>query len=682
MPINILKDLFVRPYKRQGRSEFEESDRSYLDKELQSIEETVSDLSDAAIQIADNAPQNPRRGMVRIAIAPWDPGDGSDRGYFYDGVDWTVLDAFALAAANTAQAAADAAQTSADAAQATADANASAITTLNNTVTTQGTSITANASAITALDTRLTTAEGNITANASAITTLQSDVSTNGTNITANASSITSLESRVTGTLVNEFINHEDNGIAWGNDTGVNPHATADVYSGTYALELGSTAAQWADIWDLDDASVEMADGWPEPQPGEAWTLGFWYKNTDSAAKLVGFVGGSGDDFLTISLDANTTTWTWKQVSSSALDASFNGRRFELRSTPLTGGTYLRIDGITLVRGVHTLDGSEVIPYSSYAAATQELSTSITSVEGDITSIHARYSVKLDVNGYITGLQLLNDGTSGDFLIMADQFKIVDPAGGASQTGDIPFEIVSGTTYIKSAMIQDASITNAKISALQIDKLTAGDLGVVMDLGSSGVIRMQSGTTGYDENGVWIGDDGGTYKMSIRNGTHYLNFDGTTIEASGDFLNRRSTSDNAYTAQHIIAENTETANVPDTTFVKLKNIYLTRKGDVRIGLELKNEAAPTHTTAPGYYIKQGATTLLSTQTHDGGNTYIWYYHKLTDLDPDAGPLEIWVRGGYKSGDKWSKLRGTRIMTDKPLVDYITPAAALYPEITY
>jgi len=779
MPINKIKDLFVRPYKRQGRSEFEESDRSYLDKELQNIEETAQDLSDAAVQIADNAPENPRRGMIRIAISPWNPGSGTDRGYFYDGTAWTVLDEFALADAAAAQAAVDDVEAALDdpstgynaggtylstaqaeiaaiesalddpstgynagatalstmqtsisnnagsigtnataitalettvnhgstgvAANASAigtlettvnvtnagaiSANSSAINALETTVNDGSTGVAANASAIGTLETTVNvTQAGAISTNASAITNLETTVNHGSTGVAANASAIgtlettvnvtqaglisanaadiTTLEASVSSGLVNEFINSENASIPWGASTGVTTHSTAGTpKSGTYHARVDENLAQWGALWNADNAATDAGDGWPNPKDGETWTIGLWYKNTDTSPKTFGIPGAGGRP-LDLVLAGSTSTWTWV-TATGTLNGAITGPRFTMRTASLAAGKVIDIDGITLVRGSHVLDGTEVLGLGGYARATRSLVVGVNSVTG---IAEASYGLDLDVNGHISGFSSTNNGATSTFAIVADKFQITEGA----TNGGAPFEVDGGVTYIKDANIKE----------LTLSKLLAGAMGVSMELGASGNIRM--GSTAYDTgNGIFLGNVSGVYKMSIKNDEHYLRFNGTNIEASGDFLNRRSTSANAYTSQHIVAENTETAQQDGTVYVLMKNIHLTRAGDVRIGLEIKNEAASPHGLLPGYRIEQDGNILLANQNHEGGNTYVWYRHVLTDIDPDAGPLEVWVSGGFKSGDnKWSRLRGTIIYTDKPMVDYITPTSAVYPEITY
>ncbi len=86
--------------------------------------------------------------------------------------------------------------------------------------------------------------------------------------------------------------------------------------------------------------------------------------------------------------------------------------------------------------------------------------------------LRAQYSVKLDVNGYVAGFGLYNEGAGASgFIVRADKFVV-----GSAGSNVVPFEVVSGTTYIKAAMIKDASITSAKIGTLNADKITGGFL--------------------------------------------------------------------------------------------------------------------------------------------------------------------------------------------------------------
>lgn len=110
----------------------------------------------------------------------------------------------------------------------------------------------------------------------------------------------------------------------------------------------------------------------------------------------------------------------------------------------------------------------------------QAYSASASSVAG----LEAQYSVKIDNKGHVSGFGLNSVAVNGvpesAFVIRADKFAIVDPASTANNstntpsTDVIPFGVTNGVVYIKSAAIEDGTITNAKIGTIDADKITAG----------------------------------------------------------------------------------------------------------------------------------------------------------------------------------------------------------------
>ena len=81
-----------------------------------------------------------------------------------------------------------------------------------------------------------------------------------------------------------------------------------------------------------------------------------------------------------------------------------------------------------------------------------------------IPSLEARYGVDLDVNGYITGFSQNNDGTSGQFKIIADDFRIIDPADAAGEAGAQVFSVIGGIVTMDTAHIGNLTIGTGKIT--------------------------------------------------------------------------------------------------------------------------------------------------------------------------------------------------------------------------
>lgn len=120
-----------------------------------------------------------------------------------------------------------------------------------------------------------------------------------------------------------------------------------------------------------------------------------------------------------------------------------------------------------------------------YAAVKTESSTTANAVTG----IQAKYSVKTDVNGYVSGFGLISSANDAvpysQFIFKADQFAF----GAPGLTSAYPFVIQASATtvngvavpagvYIDAAYIKNGSITNAKIGNAAIDSAKIADASI------------------------------------------------------------------------------------------------------------------------------------------------------------------------------------------------------------
>jgi len=129
----------------------------------------------------------------------------------------------------------------------------------------------------------------------------------------------------------------------------------------------------------------------------------------------------------------------------------------------------------TLSSGYENPDGS---------AGTVSLQTAMTTQADVNGALKSQYSVKIDNKGHVSGFGLNSVAVNGvpesAFVIRADKFAIVDPASTANGSTNtpsadvIPFGVTNGVVYIKSAAIEDGTITNAKIGTIDADKITTG----------------------------------------------------------------------------------------------------------------------------------------------------------------------------------------------------------------
>lgn len=98
-------------------------------------------------------------------------------------------------------------------------------------------------------------------------------------------------------------------------------------------------------------------------------------------------------------------------------------------------------------------------------------------------TFYAQWTLRIDVNGRVSGFGLASSQNSSDFIVRADRFSIASPNFVNGEAPEIPFivtttsQIVNGRevppgTWIKDAFIANGAITNAKIGMAEVDTLT------------------------------------------------------------------------------------------------------------------------------------------------------------------------------------------------------------------
>lgn len=90
MSLSDKTNLLVKDYTRQQYPQLEEGIRRYIQEELRRIETSIGTLIRSSIQVEENPPESPVKGMVRYAVSPWNPGSG-DGLYYYNGTTWVAL---------------------------------------------------------------------------------------------------------------------------------------------------------------------------------------------------------------------------------------------------------------------------------------------------------------------------------------------------------------------------------------------------------------------------------------------------------------------------------------------------------------------------------------------------------------------------------------------------------------
>ena len=94
MAVNEKTDSLVTKYTRGNLPNTPEALSQFIQSELTRIEGFTNASTEASIQTADKPVVNPKRGMVRYAVAPWYPvasvSSGDTGLVVYDGSSWAA----------------------------------------------------------------------------------------------------------------------------------------------------------------------------------------------------------------------------------------------------------------------------------------------------------------------------------------------------------------------------------------------------------------------------------------------------------------------------------------------------------------------------------------------------------------------------------------------------------------
>jgi hypothetical protein len=92
MAVNEKSNVVIQPYNRSNVPQLDVDLRKYIQDELQRLEASIRSMNTAGIEVLDEPPLNPVRGMVKYNITPWDAlGNGSQGLIVYNGTAWVAV---------------------------------------------------------------------------------------------------------------------------------------------------------------------------------------------------------------------------------------------------------------------------------------------------------------------------------------------------------------------------------------------------------------------------------------------------------------------------------------------------------------------------------------------------------------------------------------------------------------
>lgn len=174
---------------------------------------------------------------------------------------------------------------------------------------------------------------------------------------------------------------------------------------------------------------------------------------------------------------ANAAISTEQTVRADA-DSALSSQIVTLSSVVNGNISAIQTEATTRATADSALSSSITTLQTTVNGNTTSIQTNATSIDG----INAKYTVKIDNNGYVSGYGLISTANNGTptsaFTILADRFSIASPTS-TSPTGDlsVPFFVLTTPTTIEGkSFAPGVYIKKGNISTLDADSITTGFL--------------------------------------------------------------------------------------------------------------------------------------------------------------------------------------------------------------
>ena len=268
-----------------------------------------------------------------------------------------------------------------------------------------------------------------------------------------------------------------------------------------------------------------------------------WFDSDDGNKPYI-YKNGAWTDVTDQRILINAAAITAEQVARISANSALAARATALEATvddPVSGTVANR--AAILVEQTARADADSAlatdvstlqVTVDGHTSSIQTQSTAIAGIDSDVEDIKLEYSVKLDVNGYVSGFGQFNNGPGASgFIVHADQFAIGHP----STPGLYPFVVQGGLIFMNSAFITD----------LDVSQLT-GDVATFIDasLGNAWITNAMIGNVIQSDNWHdvnktgWKLDKSGS--LQVNNITVYDSAGDVILESSGsvDFVSSQN----------------------------------------------------------------------------------------------------------------------------------------------
>lgn len=408
-------------------------------------------------------------------------------------------------------------------AQSTADATASTLAATNATVSQLGDEIVANTQSIQAAESRISTNESSIqgiqntyatkdSVGSLAQTALKSvwqndinkavsDISVGGVNLLSNTTYLSANNPpQVLGGSSYSLSGLNPNYHAGTSSTGENHFVIDNVYaerymriqaavSNTSTLKPNSTYTFSVKIRGaakplgfriivringvFTDLPIKMIEYANDVYSTHGYTFTTPLETTDIIISLQSYSVNLGESFAlqnsSMKLEEGNVVTAWTP-SVSDVQAQIDASATAIQSTN------------TSVTNIEARISTQSTQLTQLSTAVNGYSATIQSHAESINGMRTQFTLKMDVNGLVSGIGMMNDGVTSDFIVNANTFAIGSPTSNfrpfiATSTETIINGVPAPAgVHINTALIANGTIKNAQIGDLSADKITTGDI--------------------------------------------------------------------------------------------------------------------------------------------------------------------------------------------------------------
>ena len=181
---------------------------------------------------------------------------------------------------------------------------------------------------------------------------------------------------------------------------------------------------------------------------------------------------------LTSTVNTNTAAIQTEATTRANADTALSSQITTLTSSVAANGAAITSEATTRADADTALSSSITTLQSTAGANTTAIQTEASTRASETGSLFAKYTVKIDSNGYVSGFGLASTANNAtpfsDFIIRADRFAISNPSGPSASAPVTPFIVVTTPTviegqtipvgvYIDGGYIKGGSINGSKI---------------------------------------------------------------------------------------------------------------------------------------------------------------------------------------------------------------------------